>query len=465
VLLNLREPEHEMPFEEFIKLVKDKYHRACPLSRLMKQKRPINWKSERLHLEDANSRKISIKMNFRNFKPHKRHILQLHLKTVIIAGIYLFGFQNMWNLTPDTDLLTELPEEYTNETALADLIDNSLQAVWSNGKEDRRLIRVDIPGDRISIFDTGPGMDDCDENAIVKWGRWELHLTSSKVLAMGGKPPYLMPFFGMFGYGGLVASMHLGRRALLSSKTKNCRKVFTLHLERDALLGSSGSDNSWWTKGGIRDASEDEIESSPQRSFTKVDILDPKVEILDIYKLQCKLKDIYFPYIQGDEMSNRGMTTTPIEFQVNGADLAEIEGGEVAVTNLHSCNGPKFVFQLRFSLVQDNAASRIPVSKIQWANACLKCVYFPFIEGKENIERILDKLGAEGSGILVNFETFSRVSIRRLGRLLPDARWACLPSMECRYRKGDKAHLLKRCCLRVKCFIDTDAGFNPTPSK
>lgn len=34
----------------------------------------------------------------------------------------LFYFQNMWDLTPDTDLLRELPEDYTFETALADLI-------------------------------------------------------------------------------------------------------------------------------------------------------------------------------------------------------------------------------------------------------------------------------------------------------------------------------------------------------
>lgn len=76
----------------------------------------------------------------------------------------------MWDLTPDTDLLMELPEEYNFETALADLIvsfcdilwfqfgcvdinfvvsnfsllydqDNSLQAVWSNSVNERRLIR------------------------------------------------------------------------------------------------------------------------------------------------------------------------------------------------------------------------------------------------------------------------------------------------------------------------------------
>lgn len=35
--------------------------------------------------------------------------------------------------------------------------------------------------------------------------------------------------------------------------------------------------------------------------------------------------------------------------QVNGANLAEVTGGEVAVTNLLSCNGPEFTLQLHFS--------------------------------------------------------------------------------------------------------------------
>lgn len=34
----------------------------------------------------------------------------------------LLFWQNMWDLTPHTDLLKELPEDYTFETALADLI-------------------------------------------------------------------------------------------------------------------------------------------------------------------------------------------------------------------------------------------------------------------------------------------------------------------------------------------------------
>ncbi|KAF8379724.1 hypothetical protein HHK36_029171 [Tetracentron sinense] len=170
---------------------------------------------------------------------------------------------------------------------------------------------------------------------------------------------------------------------------------------------------------------------------------------------------------------NLGSSCCGVILQVDGVDLAEIEGGEVATTNLHSCNGPEFVLQLRFSINQNSAASRSPGSRAsQEANARLKCVYFPIVEGKESIDRILEKLEAEECGLAENFHSFSRVSIRRLGRLLPDARWGRLPFMEPRQRKGDRGQVLKRCCLRVKCFVDfvvivaeTDAGFNPTPSK
>lgn len=457
------DPGPEMPIGHFVSLVKDEYFRAWKPCESKRQKRCIDWKGARLYLEDVNCVKFRNTIKFENFKPHRCHILQLHDGSSEIADT----FENMWDLTPDTDLLTELPEEYTFETAIADLIDNSLQAVWSNGENERRLISVKMVKNTISIFDTGPGMDGSDENSIVKWGKMGASLhRSSKGQAIGGKPPYLRPFFGMFGYGGPSASMHLGRRALVSSKRKSSRKVYTLHLEREALLSSSGSEFTWKTDGGMRDPLEDELGESPHGSFTKVEIFELKRNSLDIFQLRCKLKDIYFPYIQCDELSNSAKTITPIEFQVNGVHLAEIEGGEVATTNLHSCNGPEFVLQLRFSLKQANAAAKSPGSRAsREANARLKCVYFPVIKGKERINMILEKLEAEGCQIIESYETFSRVSIRRLGRLLPDARWALLPFMEFRHKRGDKAHILKRCYLRVKCFIDTDAGFNPTPSK
>ncbi|KAJ0103641.1 hypothetical protein Patl1_05164 [Pistacia atlantica] len=461
VELILWDPILRMRLQDFVKLVKGEYFRAWQES--VSQKRTITWKNEGLYLEDAYENKIRNIMDFGKFKPHRYHILRLNDGSSEISNT----FEGMWDLTPDTDLLMELPEEYTFETALADLIDNSLQAIWTNRENDRRLISVHIAEDRISIFDTGPGMDSSEENSIAKWGKMGASLNrTSKEHGVGGKPPYLKPFFGMFGYGGPIASMHLGRRALVSSKTKVSNKVFTLHLEREALLKCSDSELTWRTNGGIRVPSEDESTESPHGSFTKVEICEPKLKSLNKFQLLYKLKDIYFPYIQCDEVSKTGKTTTPIEFQVNGVDLAEIAGGEVAITNMHSCNGPEFVLQLHFSLKLGCSTAKSPGSwTSQEANACLKCVYFPVTEGGESIERIIEKLNSKGCGVPENYETFSRVAIRRLGRLLPDARWAWLPFMDLRQKKGDKAHLLKRCCSRAKCFIDTDAGFNPTPSK
>jgi hypothetical protein len=50
--------------------------------------------------------------------------------------------------------------------------------------------------------------------------------------------------------------------------------------------------------------------------------------------------------------------------------------------------------------------------------------YFSFsFQGQEMIEEMLKKLKKYGYNRKENFENFSRVSIRRLGRLLPDARW------------------------------------------
>ncbi|KAI3458000.1 hypothetical protein Pfo_014663 [Paulownia fortunei] len=437
--LKMRELRSAMPIEEFVGVVRKEYRNST------EPKRRINWKYQDLHFTDAHTNKIRIKVNFRDFVPNKWHFLWLH-----DGSAEPDAYEDMWDLTPDTDLLKELPDDYTFETALADLIDNSLQALWSIDENEKRLISVKLYRNKISIFDSGPGMDGTDGN-LVKWGKMGASLNRSvRGQAIGGKPPYLTPFFGMFGYGGPVATMCLGRRAIVSSKTKNCNKVFTLHLEREALMSASRSENCWRTKGGMRDPSEDEKEKSPHGSFTKVEIFEPKMKILDIKHFQCKLKDIYFPYIQCDEMS--GKTSRPIEFQVNGKDLLGLQGGEVATTNLHSSNGPDFILQLRFSISQDPSSMLGQSQRVFLeANARLKCVYFPIVEGEESIKRIIDKLDADGCGIRESYEGFSRVSVRRLGRLLPDARWV--------------SPILKRCCSRVKCFIDTDSGFNPTPYK
>ncbi|KAL0321555.1 UNVERIFIED_CONTAM: Nicotinamide/nicotinic acid mononucleotide adenylyltransferase [Sesamum calycinum] len=438
--LKLSELRNEMPIEEFVGVVKREYFNVAKQRRSLEPKRAINWKYQDLYFTDVHANKMRIKVNFQDFMPNSWHFLWLH-----DGSAEPDAYEEMWDLTPDTDLLKELPDDYTFETALADLIDNSLQALWSNGKCERKLIRyeiaiVELHADRITIFDTGPGMDGTDGNLVkcerstllwrffkfgnsnvihgfpnyaINWFAENLFIVLLIELSQGkngsifaqiskresyrGQTPIsngnselscillivdLNPFFGMFGYGGPVATMCLGRHAIVSSKTKNCKKVFTLHLEREALVGSSRSESCW-----------------------KVEIFEPKMKTMDIKHLRCQLKDIYFPYIQ-----------------VNGKDLVGIRGGEVATTNLHSCNGPNFILELRFSNGQDTSMLGQSQKVFLEANARLKCVYFPIVK-------------------------------------------PLLPFMEPKPKVGEKAQILRRCCSRVKCFIDTDSGFKPTPNK
>ncbi|XP_004307994.1 PREDICTED: uncharacterized protein LOC101315387 [Fragaria vesca subsp. vesca] len=146
IRLKLQNPEMKMPFRDFIERVEKEYVRTWKQSGSLKRKREINWEGGSFLLVDADDVKIQNVVNFKNFKPQECHILRLQ------DGLEdsTTTFENMWDLTPDTDLLKELPQEYTFETALADLIDNSLQAVWSNDRRHGRHVSVVADEDMIS---------------------------------------------------------------------------------------------------------------------------------------------------------------------------------------------------------------------------------------------------------------------------------------------------------------------------
>ncbi|GKE58753.1 hypothetical protein Tco_1497938, partial [Tanacetum coccineum] len=57
------------------------------------------------------------------------------------------------------------------------------------------------------------------------------------------------PAFGMFGYGGFIASMRLGRHTEVSPEMKNGKKVFMLRPQRDALVRYSALKQTWRTSG------------------------------------------------------------------------------------------------------------------------------------------------------------------------------------------------------------------------
>ncbi|KAJ0098720.1 hypothetical protein Patl1_20442 [Pistacia atlantica] len=135
-----------------------------------------------------------------------------------------------------------------------------------------------------------------------------------------------------------------------------------------------------------------------------------------------------------------------------------------------------FVLQLNVSLKLGCSTAKSPGSwTSQEANARLKCVYFPVTEGGESIEMIIEKLNSKGREFLKTMKlsvVLLSVILVVFFQMLAGHGFSF---MDLRQKKGDKAHLLHRCCSRAKCFIgmfykiclvvDTNDSFNPTPSK
>uniref|UniRef100_A0A6N2K9V6 Uncharacterized protein n=1 Tax=Salix viminalis TaxID=40686 RepID=A0A6N2K9V6_SALVM len=137
VIVILPDPKPEMWVQDFIGLVKREYTLAQRgSSPSMKKKRTLNWESGSWSVEDENGKSMRQRLKFKAFEPHKCHILRLHDGSSAEVS----------------DTFEDIPCKQCG--------------LMVNG---RKRISVDIMKDKISIFDTGPGMDASDENSIVKW--------------------------------------------------------------------------------------------------------------------------------------------------------------------------------------------------------------------------------------------------------------------------------------------------------
>ncbi|KAF3786682.1 hypothetical protein EJ110_NYTH24849 [Nymphaea thermarum] len=130
--LILHDQQGEMLLSKFIHEVRKEIDK---MGMMPQSKRTVSWKSS-IYFEDVCGNKICDKLRFKEFSRTKPNVLLLR-----DGSDAVYACRSMWDLTPDTDLLSELPAEYTFESALADLIDNSLQAIWFNAPEERKLIR------------------------------------------------------------------------------------------------------------------------------------------------------------------------------------------------------------------------------------------------------------------------------------------------------------------------------------
>ncbi|KMT16008.1 hypothetical protein BVRB_3g051860 [Beta vulgaris subsp. vulgaris] len=140
--------DSSISLDVFVEIVKEKCYEILRQTEDYKSRREIFWTSKELFLEDSKGFKIRSLLCYDKFKPNKTHYFRL------------FPFFGMFG--------------------------------YGGTIASMHLGSVEVYEDKVSVFDTGPGMDGSDENSIVKWGKMgaSVHRTSKK-LAIGGKPPYL----------------------------------------------------------------------------------------------------------------------------------------------------------------------------------------------------------------------------------------------------------------------------------
>ncbi|KAG0621736.1 hypothetical protein M758_3G044500 [Ceratodon purpureus] len=351
--------------------------------------------------------------------------------------------------TFDGHALTMICPKYTAFSALAYLLDDALDEVSNLSSEKLPLISVELDHreGKIIIFDTSKGFEGV---SISKWGA-----SSNRKSESQGTCHLQNKDVNTISYGVISAGLYLGGRIVVSSRTTASTDVATLQLSRGAW--ECGNPITVRKElGETRTATEEEENNSPHGSFRLVEISDlrPEATEWNIEELRQKLKDLFFPYVQGN-CTSTGSPTKPITIMAMGLNLASIEGGQTTIMKSLSSDREPFIVNLHLTDSADGSTG----------NATITFHYLPLTKGKESMEILQERLNEENLKIFgesYKSERFSRVTVRWRGRLLMAEDWRTLSFLEgCK----DLTSLQRQCYNRVIAFIDTDSGFMTTPSK
>eukprot|EP01117_Protostelium_nocturnum_P010259 TRINITY_DN3687_c0_g1_i4.p1 TRINITY_DN3687_c0_g1~~TRINITY_DN3687_c0_g1_i4.p1 ORF type:complete len:1928 (+),score=648.14 TRINITY_DN3687_c0_g1_i4:175-5958(+) len=224
------------------------------------------------------------------------------------------------NITPKKEILLKGgTAEYDVASALAEIIDNSIQAVKGNAKGDKR-IKISMNNESISIWDNGTGMN---SDGLQKWATMgvtqsdEAHNGLSQV--SGGSSH--RGFISRFGVGAKKAGFFLGNDIVVTSKSTNSEWIAELNLSRDVLKKYG---NDWKADLGLRPPTPEEKERS--HSWTEITISSLNISE-NKEKLGKRLAHIYYYYIHGEDSYSIEFDGNPLSNEQNDMEsLYESKG-------------------------------------------------------------------------------------------------------------------------------------------
>ena len=206
------------------------------------------------------------------------------------------------DITPDKSLVKKLGlSGYRTEQALAELVDNSIDARIEGRKEDI-AVRLDFDGRAIAVSDDGHGMD----------GR---RLANAMVIAKGAKDSGKL---GRFGMGLKGACSALGERFEIATSTPGSKKWHRARYDQTEWLGDKSRG---WDNFEIRETKPDPGQEDWHGTRVEVSLLTVRLYPNQVSRFRERFGVRYSPYLESGQI---GIRINTVECRPSAP---EIDGG------------------------------------------------------------------------------------------------------------------------------------------
>lgn len=401
-----------------------------------------------------------------------------NLKGITKVFIFKKNVNNILNITfeeniiPHINILTKSGDEYDFISALAELIDNSIQNTAVNPYQQIINIHFKKEESYLTIWDNGRGMN-LDE--IRNWAT--LGMTDAPDLSKYSerylnhslrKKKFISSDFSRYGVGSKRAIFNIGSKVTLTSKTSLSNHVTEVSLDKHQL----NMDQNWRVKISIRDPLFNETEPS----FTNVKISNINKLYIEEYQsdfVRKKLSHIYHYYIHGSKGNRQKISDSLFESDesdeeneidneedqsdlsiiVDGLNLKEVKND---MESLYLQNGRrKFSFNIPLQVESiDKDKSQLGKILIK-SNVYGELYYFPTIDGKETLPIPLSRdQDSESTELISLHERNPGFEVYWNGRLLPRAHIRTLKFMQ-----EIRPTIPSTCLSRLKGMLFVDSSF------
>ena len=229
----------------------------------------------------------------------------LFLAKAIYSSLNFTGAKRMLvDITPDKSLVKKLGlSGYRTEQALAELVDNSIDARIDGRREDI-TVRLDFDGRTITVLDDGHGMD----------GE---RLADAMVIAKGAKDAGKL---GRFGMGLKGACSALGERFEIATSTPGSKKWHRARYDQTEWLGDKSRG---WDNFEIRETKPDPGQEDWHGTRVEVSLLTVRLYPNQVSRFRERFGVRYSPYLESGQIKIRINT---VECRPSAPDLDDGHG-------------------------------------------------------------------------------------------------------------------------------------------